>query len=63
MLYENRQKASCANKLWLVPQYVTGLDICLLWKIEVVMRAFKNSQNPKIVKMWVGPLVHDAIQE
>ena len=61
MLYENRQKAACANKLCLVPQNVIGLDIWLFWQINTVVRAFKNAQNHKIVKMWVSPLVHDAI--
>ena len=61
MLYENGQKAACANKLWLVPQNVIGLDIWLLCQIKLVVRVFKNTQNLKIVKMWVSSLVHDAI--
>ena len=48
--------------LALVPQNVIGLDIWLFWQIKLVGRAFKNTQNFKIVKMWVSPLVHDAIR-
>ena len=61
MLYKNRQKAACENKLRLVPQNVIGLDIRLFCQIQLVVRAFKNTKNLKIVKMWVSPLVHDAI--
>ena len=61
VLYENRQKASCANKLWLVPQNVIVLDIWLFCQVKLVVRAFKNTQNLKIAKMWVSPLAHDAI--
>ena len=38
-----------------------GLDILLFWQIKLVVRAFKNNQNPNIVKMWVSSLVRDAI--
>ena len=62
VFYENHQKAACTNKLWLVPQNVNGPDIWFFWQIKLVVRAFKNTQNLKIVKMWVSPLVHDAIQ-
>ena len=61
MLYENCQKASCANKLWLVPQNVIGLDTWLFWQINLVVKAFKTNRNLKIGKIWVSPLVHDAI--
>ena len=59
---EKSQKAACTNKLWLIPQNVIGLDIWHFRQIKLVVRAFKNNQNLKIVKMWVSPLVHDAIQ-
>ena len=45
VLHANRQKAACANKLWLVPQNVIGLDIWLFWQIKLVVRAFKNTPN------------------
>ena len=44
-----------------VPQNVIGLDIWLFCQIKLVVRAFKNTQNLKIVEMWVSPIVYDAI--
>ena len=58
VLYKNRKKAACANKLWLVPQNVIGLDIWLFWQLKLVVRALKKSQNRQNVGL---PLVRDAI--
>ena len=59
---ENRQKTACANKLWLLPKNVIDLGTLLFCQLKPVVRTFKNTQNLKIVKKWVIPLVHDAIQ-
>ena len=56
----NSQKRSMRKRTLACTKNVIGLGTWLYCQIKLVVRTFKNTQNLKIVKMWVIPLVHDV---